>query len=132
MSPRLRYQIQQRAGSRCEYCHFPEEVTELRFQVDHVVPEKHGGTADPMNLAWACFRCNSHKGPNLAGLDARTGRMVRLFNPRLDVWEDHFRWSGPKLVGKTATGRTTVTVLCVNRLDSLLLRRSLLEEGIEF
>ncbi|HRH95328.1 MAG TPA: HNH endonuclease signature motif containing protein [Prosthecobacter sp.] len=132
MSPRLRSQIRQRAGSRCEYCRFPEAVAELRFQVDHVVAEKHGGTTSLENLSWACFRCNSHKGPNLAGLDERTGSVVRLFHPRQDVWEEHFRWSGPKVLGKTAIGRATVAVLRMNRLDVVLLRRSLKAEGIRF
>jgi 5-methylcytosine-specific restriction endonuclease McrA len=91
MSPRLRSQIRQRAGFRCEYCRLPESVAELRFQADHVVAEKHGGATELENLCWACFRCNSHKGPNLAGLDERTGEMARLFNPRADVWTEHFR-----------------------------------------
>lgn len=132
MSPRLRIKVRQRAAGRCEYCRFPEAVAELRFQVDHVLPEKHGGRTALENLSWACFRCNSHKGPNLAGLDERTGKLTRLFNPRTDVWEDHFRWSGPKLAGKTAVGRVTVAVLCSNRLDVVLLRRSLMAEGMAF
>ncbi len=132
MSPGLRRQIRARAGCRCEYCHFPEAVAELRFQADHVVAEKHGGSATLPNLAWACLRCNSHKGPNLSGIDPRTGKMTRLFNPRHDLWDQHFRWSGPKLIGKTAEGRTTIEVLCINRLDTVLLRRSLMAEGIVF
>jgi hypothetical protein len=132
MSPRLRSQIQKRAGFRCEYCHLPESVAELRFQVDHVVAEKHGGATALENLCYACFRCNSHKGPNLAGLDERSGAMARLFNPRSDTWSEHFHWSGPKLVGKTAMGRATINVLCVNRMDTVLLRRSLMAEGVQF
>lgn len=132
MSPVMRRQIRARAECRCEYCHFPEEVAELRFQVDHVVAEKHGGRASLTNLAWACLRCNSHKGPNLAGLDPKTGKLSRLFNPRTDLWDEHFRWSSPKLVGKSPVGRATIIVLCINRLDTLLLRRSLMAEGITF
>jgi len=132
MNPRLRSQIRRRAGFRCEYCHLPESVAELRFQVDHVVAEKHGGATASENLCWACFRCNSHKGPNLAGLDEQTGEMARLFNPRADAWSVHFRWTGPKLLGKTAIGRTTINVLCINRIDTVLLRRSLMAEGVEF
>lgn len=58
--------------------------------------------------------------------------MTRLFHPRQDVWSDHFRWSGPRLIGKTAVGRVTVAVLCINRVDVVLLRRSLMAEGIRF
>jgi hypothetical protein len=132
MSPRLRLLIRRRAGARCEYCHLPEAVAELRFQADHVRAEKHGGTSTAANLAWACFRCNSHKGPNLAGIDPQSGTMNRLFNPRLDTWSDHFRWAGPRLVGKTPVGRATLAVLCINRSDVVLLRRELLAEGIKF
>lgn len=132
MSPRVRRQVRQRAGGRCEYCHLPEAVAELHFQVDHVVAQKHGGGSGIVNLAWACFRCNTHKGPNLAGKDRRTRRVLRLFNPRTDAWKDHFRWSGPTLIGKTGIGRVTVDVLCINRPDALLLRRSLMAEGTGF
>ena len=84
------------------------------------------------NLCWACFRCNSHKGPNLAGLDEKTGQMARLFNPRTDTWKEHFNWSGPKLIGRTPVGRVTINVLSMNRMETVLLRRSLLAEGIRF
>lgn len=132
MSPRLRMQIRRRAGARCEYCHFPEAVAELRFQADHVTAEKHGGASSAANLAWACFRCNSHKGPNLAGLDPQSGSLTRLFNPRQDQWSTHFRWAGPRLIGRTDVGRTTIAVLCVNRGDVVRLRRELLSEGFKF
>lgn len=87
---------------------------------------------DAANLAFACFRCNTHKGPNLAGIDPVTRKMTRLFNPRLDDWGEHFRWTGAKLTGKTGIGRTTISVLCCNRSDMLLVRRALLEAGVEF
>jgi hypothetical protein len=43
--------------------------------------------------------------------------MVRLFNPRDQVWSDHFRWSeaGDYILGSTATGRATVIALNLNR-----------------
>ena len=85
-----------------------------------------------MNLAWSCYRCNTHKGPNLVGVDQKSGEITRLFNPRTDRWQDHFRWAGASLTGKTAVGRTTVNVLCINRADSVWLRKSLMAEGIKF
>lgn len=98
-------------------------LSELRFQVDHVIAEKHGGPLLAENLAWACYRCNSHKGPNLSGWDKKSG-VVRLFNPRTDRWETHFRWAGARLVGKTMIGRATVRVLCSNRPETVELRES--------
>ncbi len=132
MNHRLRRLIRERANFRCEYCHLPEEVAELRFQADHIVAEKHGGVSLAENLCWACFRCNSHKGPNLAGLDVKTGQMARLFNPRTDTWKEHFIWSGPKLIGRTPVGRVTINVLSINRMETVLVRRSLLAEGVRF
>jgi len=37
------------------------------------------------NLAFACYHCNLHKGPNLSGIDQESGALVRLFN-RVAVW----------------------------------------------
>ncbi|MBI5773252.1 MAG: HNH endonuclease [Verrucomicrobia bacterium] len=68
----------------------PDQHAELRFQLDHNVPEQHGGPSTPENLAWACPRCNKHKGPNLAGLDPESGAMTPLFHPCVDVWREHF------------------------------------------
>lgn len=132
VSPQVRAFVRRRAAGCCEYCHFPEAYAELGFQLDHVVARKHGGTHNAANLAFACYRCNTHKGPNLAGLDPTSRRMTRLFNPRTDEWDVHFRWLGAKLVGKTAIGRATIGVLCCNRMDAVLVRKALMQEGIEF
>ena len=93
MDARLKAEVRQRAGARCEYCWFPEAFAELRFQVDHIIPQQHGGPTTSANLAWSCLRCNKHKGPNLSGIDSVTGHMVRLFHPRRDRWAEHF--AGP-------------------------------------
>jgi len=61
MERRLKEEIRRRAGGRCEYCRFPERFAELRFQVDHIIPEQHGGPTSPDNLALSCFRCNKYK-----------------------------------------------------------------------
>jgi len=124
--------VRKRAGARCEYCHFPEAFAELRFKIDHVVARKHGGASDLGNVALACFRCNTCKGPNLTGVDPKTGSVTVLFNPRSDEWSQHFRWSGERLKGKTPQGRTTIEVLRINRPDVVALRRSLRAEGVQF
>jgi hypothetical protein len=83
------------------------------------------------NLAFACLRCNKHKGTDLAGIDYATSstRLVRLFNPRRHKWERHFRWDGPRLVGCTAIGRVTLYVLEMNDADRIALREQLIAEG---
>jgi hypothetical protein len=98
--------------------------------VDHIIPQQHGGPTASANLAWSCLRCNKHKGPNLSGIDPVTGEMVRLFHPRRDRWSEHFVWEKSKLLGLTPTGRATVGVLQINRLDAVLVREALMEEGV--
>lgn len=120
-----------RAGGQCEYCRFAMAVSRLPFHCDHIIAEKHGGPTEDSNLAWACFRCNMSKGPNIAGLDPVSGNVTRLYHPRQDAWEEHFEWNGAWLRGKTAIGRATIAVLEINDADVVALRESLLAEGGE-
>jgi hypothetical protein len=128
MDAELQRLVWQHANQRCEYCHFPADISLLPFQIDHVISEKHGGATTPQNLALSCERCNSHKGPNIAGYLA--GNHVPLFNPRTDRWADHFEWNGPLLVGKTPVGSVTIDVLAINLPYRVTLRAALFEEGI--
>jgi 5-methylcytosine-specific restriction endonuclease McrA len=41
----------------------PQELSELRFHIEHVIPRQHGGSDDADNLALACPDCNLRKGP---------------------------------------------------------------------
>lgn len=45
-----------------------------------------------------------------------TGEEVALFNPRNQVWEEHFRWADDQqtLEGLTPVGRATITALNMN------------------
>ena len=118
--------IRRRAGGRCEYCRLPEtSLPAALFHIEHVIARQHGGDNRPSNLALACHRCNLHKGPNLAGIDADTGELAPLFNPRSDRWEEHFELRGSVIVGLTPTGRTTVRVLDMNAPERVRLRASL-------
>jgi hypothetical protein len=128
----LKAEVRQRAAFRCEYRHFPEQFAELRFQLGHIIPEQDRGPTVLRNVAWSCLRCNKRKGPNLSGMDPQTSRMVRLFNPRDDVWRDHFTWHGPRLIGLTPIGRATVAVLQCNHPDAMLAREALMAEGVDF
>ncbi len=58
MEAELREFVRRRAGDRCEYCRLPQEFSELRFHVEHIIPRQHGGTDDPGDLALACPDCN--------------------------------------------------------------------------
>ena len=109
--------VARRANNLCEYCQSAEENTGQDFFIDHVMPESRGGSDSSENLAWSCFWCNSFKQARTAVRDSQSGRIVRLFNPRGDLWARHFRWSRDRLriIGRTAIGRATVEALHLNR-----------------
>ncbi len=130
MDKALEREVWRRAGNACEYCRMPQAFYDTRHQVDHVIARQHGGPTAADNLALACFPCNNHKGPNIAGVDPRTGQVVPLFHPRRDRWSDHFRWRGPILAGRSPAGRATVRVLAINDPDAVAVRRALIAEGV--
>jgi 5-methylcytosine-specific restriction endonuclease McrA len=123
-------EVRLRSAGRCEYCHLPEAHVVTPFHVEHIIPKQHGGPDTLSNLAYACLRCNLHKGPNLTGIDAVTRKITPLFNPRRHKWERHFGWEKAALIGKTAIGRTTVDVLAINDRDRVALRQELLDQGL--
>jgi hypothetical protein len=130
MDAGLRQRVHDRARNRCEYCGLPAPFTDAPFQVDHIIPEKHSGPTEEVNLAWSCFWCNSFKGPNLAGWSEEERAVVRLFHPRQDAWEDHFAWDGPILNGLSSIGRVTINVLRINHPEAVEFRRLLLQARI--
>lgn len=131
MSTRAEIQrlVEDRASGRCEYRRMHQSLQGVTFHVEHIVPSSRGGISEPNNLAWACPTRNLHKGPNLSGRDPLTRNVVRLFDPRRQSWKRHFEWRGAVLVGRTQTGRATVTVLGVNDPQRIALRRLLRDEG---
>ena len=67
-----------------------------------------------------------------SGIDPVTSQSTRLFHPRHDRWEDHFRWQGSVLVGRTVIGRVTICVLDANDPLLVAVRAALTEEGLDF
>ena len=120
----LRRQVIERAGNRCEYCLLPAEVAFFPHEVDHVVAEKHEGATDIDNLALACWRCNRHKGSDLTSFDPQTRQLSPLFNPRTQLWSEHFAYERERIIGLTPEGRTTVTLLRLNSEERLIERLS--------
>src|SRR5258708_1523828 len=115
MTPALREQARQRAADRCEYCGMPQACTTLPHEADHIRSQKHRGPTALDNLCWACALCNGFKGSDVAAHDPASDELVPLFNPRADLWNDHFTSTGPELVGKTKIGRATIELLQINR-----------------
>jgi hypothetical protein len=116
--------IRERAGDCCEYCRVAQDDRLSKFQVDHIIPLKHGGTDDTDNLCLACLKCNGFKGPNVAALDPETGEATRLYDPRRQQWDDHFQINpDATLTGISPAGRATIIVLLINEESRVKQRR---------
>jgi hypothetical protein len=126
----VRQVVRQRAERRCEYCHMPEDVSAYAHHVEHIISLKHGGSSGPDNLAWACFQCNVAKGSDVAACDEETGELTPLYDPRTQVWGDHFEMDGACLVGKTPAGRVTVRLLQINHPERIEARHRLMKAGL--
>jgi len=125
----LRRLVQARAHCRCEYCLIHEGDVHFPHQPDHVIAQKHRGPTHEDNLAWACYLCNLLKGSDIASVDMETGQIVRLFNPRVDHWPEHFRLQDGQIVPLTPVGRVTEYLLQFNQPQSVQERRWLIEAG---
>jgi len=118
--------VRHAAKQRCGYCLRPQHLVMARLEVEHIIPLAKGGTDDEANLWLACPICNGHKADKVSALDPETGVIVPLFNPRMHIWADHFRWSndGIQVIGLTPTGRATVIALQLSDDPDALLVRS--------
>lgn len=125
----LRKQVIERAKMRCEYCHFPQSVTLLAFEMEHIISEKHGGTTTLSNLALACPYCNRAKGTDLGSIDPETNQLRPFFNPRNQTWQDHFTLTGAIITPRTSEGRVTVLILQFNHPDRVQERAGLIAIG---
>ncbi len=94
---RLRKEVAKRAKYRCEYCQSPEHFSLDTFTIDHILPLSEAGGDDLENLAFACHNCNNRKQNTISIMDPETEVRIPLFNPRIDRWYDHFRWSDDTL-----------------------------------
>jgi len=129
VSASLRLAVWQRAKGRCEYCLIHEADALLPHEPDHIIAAQHGGATTGENLALACYECNRLKGPNIASVDPESGQVVRLFHPRRDIWLEHFRLVGARLVPLTPQARATAALLRLNSPLRLADRQCLLNVG---
>ena len=110
----LRNLAYERADGCCEYCLISEAVSFAKHQIDHVIAEKHGGLTVEENLALSCAICNKYKGSDIASIDDETEAIVPLFNPRKDVWSEHFKIESGVFTGLTPNARATIRLLQIN------------------
>jgi len=127
----VRRRVAQAARQRCGYCQTSQLVVGPLLEIDHIRPESRGGTSDESNLCLACPLCNGAKGNRAEATDPESGAVIALFNPRTDVWSEHFAWSdnGTVIRGRTATGRATVAALRLNDPDMVVTRHLWVEAG---
>ncbi len=120
---RLRRLVLRRSGERCEFCQLSQAGQEATFHIDHITPVTADGETVADNLALACVSCSLRKSARQTAFDPKTKTEIPLFNPRRDVWSEHFQWDDVRLVGLTATGRATIETLALNRPLILAIRR---------
>ena len=128
----LRTEVRERAKDLCEYCMANSRYSECPFDCDHAIAEVSGGATSAANLALCCHGCNLYKNRHADGKDPETGQMEPLFNPRTDVWLEHFAWSDDYtvIIGITPSGRATVNRLKMNRPGLQRQRAVLRKEGV--
>ena len=106
----LARRVRDAARDRCGYCLSPQHLILGRLQIEHLAPRARGGATEEANLWLSCPLCNNYKGDRTTAVDPETGETCPLFNPRTDVWADHFRWSPEdwgRIDGTTVSSRMT-------------------------
>ncbi|MEQ1745551.1 MAG: HNH endonuclease [Saprospiraceae bacterium] len=115
--------VAERANYKCEYCLLPQHIAGFPFEIDHITSLKHGGSSSPDNLALSCPICNGNKGSDLGTFV--DGQLIRFFNPRTDIWVDHFELYHGKILPKTPIGEATVRIFDFNHPEDIALRQKL-------
>jgi hypothetical protein len=122
----LRQRIRAAARDRCGYCLSSQRYAMSKLEIEHAIPRALGGLDDESNLWLSYGLCNRYKGSQTTGVDPVEDARVSLFNPRTQVWNEHFRWSpdGTLILGLTPIGRATVDTLRLNNDLAVEVRRN--------
>ena len=121
----LRQRVLAKANRCCEYCLIHEDDSYYAMQIDHIISEKHGGRTEEDNLALACVVCNRAKGSDIGSIDWKTEAFARFYNPRVDLWAEHFELDQVKIMPLTDIARVTERLLQFNVRERLLEREVL-------
>lgn len=126
--------VSARARHVCEYCRAPEAVFNLAFEVEHITPQASGGETAVENLALSCRSCNLYKSNFVTAFDEQTESETRLFNPRRDIWREHFTFDteNGEITGATEIGRATIIRLRINSNAQTAARRQWSRLGFTF
>ncbi len=123
--------IRRLAKNRCGYCLSHQDYVWDILEIDHIIPLVKGGKDDEQNLWLICSTCNNSKYNKTEAFDLITRQNIPLFNPRLQNWHEHFKWSNDaaEIIGKTPIGRATVTALNLNRERFIKVRKNWFSAG---
>ncbi len=127
----VRQFVIERARGLCEYCQSQDRFSPQPFTFDHIIPISKKGDNSSENLARACQGCNNSKLAKTQVFDIVTNDHVPLFNPRTQIWDDHFAWDETftLILGLTPIGRATVIALKLNRQQLTVMRELLIGFG---
>jgi hypothetical protein len=127
----LHSRIAKAAENRCGYCLSHQRYVMSKLEIEHIFPRDLGGTDEEENLWLSCGLCNRHKATQIEHFDEETQISVKLFNPRTQIWAEHFAWSaaGVEIIGLTAIGRMTVKALKLNNEIAVEVRRNWITAG---
>ncbi|MBM4298344.1 MAG: HNH endonuclease [Deltaproteobacteria bacterium] len=131
ISAALRQLVATRAEHLCEYCLIHEDDAYFGCEVDHIISEKHGGQTEADNLAYACVFCNRSKGSDVGSVIRASGVFVRFFNPRTDLWAEHFILDGVSFVALSDVGEVSIRILGLNNSERIF-ERQILQIGGRF
>jgi hypothetical protein len=127
ISEAFRRFIALRAQYRCEYCRISDADAFFPFHIDHIISLKHGGKTVLTNLAYSCQICNLNKGSDVATFLSDIQTPIRFYNPRIDVWQEHFDVADTGLISpKSDIGEATIKIFNTNQPDSVIERREMI------
>jgi hypothetical protein len=112
-----------RAQYCCEYCCLPLHDGFYPYHIDHIISIKHGGLTVVSNLALSCLLCNISKGSDIGSMLLPDRTFVRLYNPRIDVWKEHFEIIEGATYAKSIIGEATIKVLNLNEVERIIERQ---------
>ncbi|MBO0936895.1 HNH endonuclease [Fibrella sp. HMF5335] len=111
-------QVGERASFRCGYCLIAERDMGFSAEIDHIIALKHRGSGEVSNLAFSCSICNGNKGSDIASF-TRSNELSRFYNPRTDVWSEHFRLDNFRIEPLTPIGEATEFIFRFNDDDRI-------------